>query len=41
MYRSDPRFLSKLDRYVGSEAAEDHGEPFQKKMRRLAAQWRE
>jgi len=28
-------------RYVGSEAAEDDGEPFADKMQRLSAQWRE
>ncbi len=28
-------------RYVGAEAAEDDGEPFADKMRRLSAQWRE
>ncbi len=28
-------------RYVGAEAAEDDGEPFDEKMKRLAAQWRE
>jgi type I restriction enzyme M protein len=28
-------------RYVGAEAAEEDAEPFEKKMRRLAAEWRE
>jgi type I restriction enzyme, R subunit len=28
-------------RYVGAEAAEEDSEPFEEKMRRLAAQWRE
>ncbi|WP_175751575.1 type I restriction-modification system subunit M [Burkholderia anthina] len=28
-------------RYVGTEAQEDDGEPFEEKMQRLAAQWRE
>jgi len=28
-------------RYVGAEAAEDDGEPFEEKMKRLVAQWRE
>lgn len=28
-------------RYVGAEAAEDDGEPFEEKMQRLSAQWRE
>ena len=28
-------------RYVGAEAAEDDGEPFDEKMKRLTAQWRE
>ena len=28
-------------RYVGAEIAEDDGEPFEDKMTRLAAQWRE
>ena len=28
-------------RYVGAEAQEDDGEPFEDKMRRLVAQWRE
>lgn len=28
-------------RYVGAEAQEDDGEPFEEKMRRLASQWRE
>lgn len=28
-------------RYVGAEAQEDDGEPFEEKMQRLAAQWRE
>ncbi len=28
-------------RYVGAEAAEDDGEPFDEKMKRLATQWRE
>ncbi|SFW21528.1 class I SAM-dependent DNA methyltransferase [Nitrosovibrio sp. Nv17] len=28
-------------RYVGAKAQEDDGEPFEQKMRRLAAQWRE
>ena len=28
-------------RYVGAEAQEDDGEPFEDKMKRLAAQWRE
>src|SRR5207253_11409647 len=28
-------------RYVGAEAQEDDGEPFEEKMRRLTAQWRE
>ena len=28
-------------RYVGAEAQEDDGEPFEDKMKRLAAEWRE
>ena len=28
-------------RYVGAQAAEDDGEPFEEKMQRLAAQWHE
>jgi type I restriction enzyme M protein len=28
-------------RYVGAEAAKEDAEPFEEKMRRLAAQWRE
>jgi type I restriction enzyme M protein len=28
-------------RYVGAEAQEDDGEPFEEKMQRLVAQWRE
>ena len=28
-------------RYVGAEAQEDDGEPFEDKMKRLTAQWRE
>jgi hypothetical protein len=28
-------------RYVGPEAQEDDGEPFEEKMARLSAQWRE
>jgi type I restriction enzyme M protein len=28
-------------RYVGAEAAEDDGEPFEEKMKRLTATWRE
>lgn len=28
-------------RYLGAEAQEDDGEPFDEKMKRLAAQWRE
>jgi type I restriction enzyme M protein len=30
-----------LGRYVGAQAAQDNGEAFDEKMRRLAAQWRE